>query len=484
MSTIEWTLKGRLTLVPQLPEVRSLANISTAHGMAVPLRGVRVRVSAKQFDADVSGWEVWAAGETDATGAFELRNSKNEWKRLFRVEAMFKDDLLKIYPPNDSLLSALTRFADDYLPTRTRLEHLTRDLREELIMQLLDHTTRLVYDCKWYTMYESEPKDKREPSVVDFGTLPFAGPALFDRNDFTARRHAEIWFVAKQVMGLLDHHGLGFRTDRPAAILHPHDNGMLPDGWEASFANPHTDIVHLARNNRRDEFNVDTIVHELTHLWAYQNVRQEERLATYLLTHFDTHSGRLPNWVAWHEAFAESMSNEFIREIFGTQNTVYGAFPSQRRPYSRPYLRTQNITTRADLDFYEDGWASIFGLLVNPDPCDLDMTPSPGPYAVSGTPGAKDQGWVPCTAPKIGWKNILKAVAGAGNQTDGGLERGAMRMESFFRRIADQVPEFTERYQEAFASILDPQESRTPRDLLTVRGSSGVFDDRPRTPVF
>jgi hypothetical protein len=98
MPQIEWTLKGRLTLVPQLSEVRGLANISTAHGMAVPLPGVKVRVSAKQFDADVSGWEVWATGETDAAGSFELRHSKNETKRLFLLEAMFKDDVLKILP--------------------------------------------------------------------------------------------------------------------------------------------------------------------------------------------------------------------------------------------------------------------------------------------------------------------------------------------------------------------------------------------------
>jgi hypothetical protein len=61
---------------------------------------------------------------------------------------------------------------------------------------------------------------------------------------------------------------------------------------------------------------------------------------------------------------------------------------------------------------------------------------------------------LPTSAPKIGWKNVLKAVAVAGSQHDGSLERGAMRMTSFFRRIADEVPEFTERYQEAFAAML------------------------------
>ena len=472
MAKIEWTLKGRLAVVPQLPEVRGLTNISTAHGMAVPLRGVKVRVSGKQFDADPTGWAVWAEGETDAHGRFELRHSNNETKRLFLVEAMFRDESLKIYPPNNNLLSKLTQFADDIFPTGINL---TRALLEELVLQLLDHTTRIVYDCKWHTMFESAPGEKREPSVVDFGTLPFAAPALFDRNDFTARRHAEIWFVAKRVMGLLDNHGLGFRSDRPAAILYPHDNSMLPDVLEASYANPHTDIVHLARNSSSDDFNVGTIVHELTHLWAYQNVRQEERIASYLLTHFDTHNGRLPNWVAWHEAFAESMSNEFIREIFGAPSTVNGGFTAERRPYSRPFVQSQGMASKADLDFFEDGWASIFGLLLNPEPCDLDMTVT-GPYADSDTPGERDRGWVTCTAPRIGWTNILKAVAGAGSQRDGGLERGAMRMTSFFRRIADEVPEFTERYQEAFAAILDPQETRTPRDLLAVPVARDVED--------
>ena len=195
------------------------------------------------------------------------------------------------------------------------------------------------------------------------------------------------------------------------------------------------------------------------------------------MTHFDTHNGRSAHWVAWHEAFAESMSNELIREIFGAPDTIYGGDPAERRPYSRAFLQSRGIDTKADLDFFEDGWASIFGLLLNPNPCYLDMSGTER-YADSIPPPSGGSGWTACTSPRIGWTNILKAVANAGTQHDGGLSRGAMRMMPFFRRIADEVPEFTEHYQEAFAASLDPQEARTPRDLLTIRAHT--LDDRLR----
>ena len=49
MAQIDWTLKGRILVKTQFPE---LANAFGKDGGPLPLEGVRVKVSAKEFAAD------------------------------------------------------------------------------------------------------------------------------------------------------------------------------------------------------------------------------------------------------------------------------------------------------------------------------------------------------------------------------------------------------------------------------------------------
>jgi len=116
MSQVTWTLSGRSLVIPQLSDVAPLATVSTNHGLAAPLAGVRVQVSAKQFDGDPTGWEEWGDTYTDSDGNFTIRNIKNQTNRLFRVRVMFKNDALRIYPPNDSLLKKFVDCAIGLIP--------------------------------------------------------------------------------------------------------------------------------------------------------------------------------------------------------------------------------------------------------------------------------------------------------------------------------------------------------------------------------
>lgn len=474
MAQVVWTLRGRINVVPQLADVAPLATVSTSFGNAAPLAGVKVQVSAKQFGADPT-WDEWGETTTDADGNFEVRHTKNETKRLFRVRVQFKSDRLRIYPPNDSLLKKFVDVASLLVPGGV-LTSLATAAAQEALEQLLEQSTRVLYDVKWITARQDSDGDKRSGPVVDFGNVNFRAGGSQELGGFTERRHAEIWLVASRGMNLIEGLGdFGFRGDRSVAFLYPHENPVIGDGIESSYCNPHNDIVYLVRNSQIDHFNVDTILHELVHLWAYQHTSGEEKLATYLLVHGSTHTGRVARWVAWHEAFAEAVSNEITRQLLGTRSTVYRAFTAERRPLSRPYLNGLGIRTLADVDQFEFGWLSAFGLLLCPDVCSLDMTGS-GPYATDTTPGVQPTGFTMCRAPKFTLGDLLRVVAHAPDGKDGGLDKTEMTLGLFLRRCVDVVAKFTSTHADAYLKILDPAETRQPSELLRMSPTPAPID--------
>ncbi len=458
MAQVEWVLRGRVLLVPQLPEIATLATVSTDHGMAVPLAGVPVKVSAKEFDADPTGWNEWNEGVTDDDGRFEIRHIKDRSKRLFRFRAQFKDANLKIYPPNDGLAKSLLEAAT--MLVGGPITQLGALVTEQVLMQLVDQLSRAVYDVKWQTMHEDASGHKHDVDDTDFAPMVFRGGGSNDLGDFTARRHAEIWWLLKKAGAYLADLGFPFRGDRPIATVHPFDNPAIGDGIESSYSNPYMDTTFLVRNSLKDHFDAGTILHEMMHLWAYQHTEDEDRLATYLLVNGTTHNGRIKSWAAWHEAFAEVISNQLYRDLFGAAGTVYGGFTAQHRPYSRPYLKKGGLMNTADLEVFEDGWQSVLGLLLCPDVCDLDMNAA-GPYAADASPGAKG-GRPTCWSPTIKLADVLAAVGD--DAKDGGLPRDAMRVAPFLERI--DVPGFNDAIRSAYIAILDPAGTAQPRSLL------------------
>src|SRR5262245_28844701 len=130
MAQTDWTLKGRILLRTQFPE------LAAKFGDPLPLEGVRVKVSAKEFGLDPSGWNEWGEDVTDADGNFEIRKEKDKSRRLFRVRVMFKDDTLKIYPENDGLLSKLFDGVTDLIPGGPVTKVVT-ELKEDLLEEAL-----------------------------------------------------------------------------------------------------------------------------------------------------------------------------------------------------------------------------------------------------------------------------------------------------------------------------------------------------------
>ncbi len=360
MAKQTWTLKGRIMFEPQFPETRE------EYGEVVPLPNVRVKISAKESKLDPT-WNEWDTVRVGKEGRFSFTKKKDKTPRYFRVRVMFKDADLKLYAPNDGLLAQLSEKA-------TGLS-VVSDLVEDALEAALSHTSRLTFDVDWFTVYQTQEKSKRKgPGVVDFGNLVFKKHGAHERSSRIARRHADIWWLAKRITALLDEMGCGFTEKRPPAIIHPFQNKLISDKIEASFANPKTDVIHLIENSRTDDFDAGTVAHEFMHLWAYQHSKGELGLAWQLLLHGSTHDGyQKKPWVAYHEALAEFASNLMYSHIYNRPAQIYNhvdedtdtELDNRARPFSHAFLKKTGIRSLRELDHYEYGWITLLTALVS-----------------------------------------------------------------------------------------------------------------------
>ena len=449
MTQTNWAIKGTLSFAPQHHEVED------SYGNPVPLAGVKVLVEAKEIAADPT-WDNWGEDVTNAEGGFRITNQKDRSPRMFRVRAMFKNDDLKIYPPNTGLLSQ----AIDKSPSHAVVDEPV----ETLIEQALAHATRLLYDVDWFTIHQDDKDHKHEPDVVDLGSLTFQSGGDRDLGDRTARRHAEIWFVCRKVMALLEDagSGLGFPKNKPVAVLHPHNNSLINDRVETSFSSPYNDVAFLVENSHVDGFDLTTIIHELMHLWVYQRSQGEDALAWQLLIHGSTHEGlQKKTWVAAHEGIAEWATHQLHRVLFGVWPVVGGEnIEAKGLPFTRRFLGDKGVAVLQDVDRSEYGWMSLLNILRNSDVATLDVSGTgdyapqnmpPRPPSPKGVPVAPVA--VGGTTP--GFLDVLAVLNEDPRQ--GVVDRSELNLQDFVDRALAIMPQHSADEKSTIIELLNPR---------------------------
>ncbi len=454
MAKQTWTLEGRITFRPQFAETRDV------YGSEVALPGVRVQVSAKETKLDPT-WNEWADVFVNAEGRFRCKVEKDKTPRYFRVRVMFKDDHLKLYPPSTGLLSQLTEAVTGC--------KIVTDLAEDALEMVLGQTTRLAYDVKWNTVVlDKDKSDRRGPGIVDFKDLCFESGGKHDLGDRTARRHADIWWLAKRMMSQLRSIGCGFVEKRPPAVIHPFQNPLIGDRVEASYTNVQTDVIHLIENSRSDHFNAESLAHELMHALIFQHSTGEKGLAWQLLVHGTTHDGRQDKrWVAFHEALAEWSSNLLYSEIYERPATVDAGsgnetVDNRARPFSRRFLRDQGIKTLSDLDHYEIGWIGIFTALVSRD---LELLDPDDPGIWARFPGSSmwSAGSLRGTGDTPGLADVLGALqAHPAQGYPKQIGSAEMTRVDFLKRMLATSSSMNEARRDRINTLLNPSPSHTP----------------------
>jgi hypothetical protein len=121
-----------------------------------------------------------------------------------------------------------------------------------------------------------------------------------------------------------------------------------------------------------NEFNSNTLIHELMHIWEYERFTGEDSMAWQAAKHGDTHQVREnTTYVPGLEAFAEWSTYKILHEItdgevFNFERYVY-KYPDI--PLTRKYLGealSESERVLANVDYTERGWHSLLNILTIP----------------------------------------------------------------------------------------------------------------------
>lgn len=454
---VTWNVSGNIMLKHNDP------TIGNAFPDPVPLKDVKVKVSAREKLLGVWGpFNKWDEVTTNSNGFFKVVKEKDKSDRQFKIEVMFKDDTLKIYPENDGLISKITEGVTD-------LTGLTGDLLEDGVQQLLEQTSRIAFDVKWFKVLDEDKNDKdHNEGTINFGNLVFGGSSKADLGDYFAIRHAITWFVIKKVFDVINTFVAKCKFDdkKPVALKYPHDNKLIGDKIEAPYSDPYNYVIFVIKNSTSNWFSVDTIIHELMHIWAYQHCSGEKSMAWQLLLHGSTHDGlQNKSFVAFHEGFAEWASNRLTKMIFSTDSDIYGGNEFDTGlPFSRKFLKGKGIKKESDIDKSEYGWISLFNILMTPD-LHLYNFNSTTNYAEKLSTVSIPKGHI-CSSPALTFEEILSIFCE--NESKGYkkvLDKNEMNADDFLQR-AKNIVKLTSNHISAVMNLLDPSKTNAAVDKI------------------
>ncbi|MCB0721217.1 MAG: hypothetical protein KDC42_02830 [Ignavibacteriae bacterium] len=465
-----WTIEGNVMLR------HNDSTISAGFPGTVPLEHVEVNVSAREKVMGVWGpWNSWDKKFTDSNGHFKIKKEKDKSNRQFKVEVQFKDDTLKVYPENDGFMSkvteAVTDIAGDVLGLITQIHALGDivDKTEDALEQLLEQTGRIAYNVRWYTILKEDKNDKSHSAgTVNLGNLTF-GDGDEDLGNSIARKHALVWFVYKKIFKTMNtfQKDVRFLDKKPVALKFPHDNTLISDKVESSYSDPFNQVIFIIRNSRTDQLDVDTIMHELMHIWAYQHSKNEKGLAWQLIVHGGTHDElQKKSYVAFHEGFAEWASNRLTNIIFGTNSSIYGETTDTGLPLSRGFLKGKGIKKESEIDRSEYGWMSLFNILMTPDLHRYDFNASQSKVTLLSSVSVPS-GHI-CSSPVLSFEEILDIFnenekAGLKKQ----LKREDMNLDDFLNRAKKLYPsKISTSKINAIKKLLNPAENVAAVDVI------------------
>lgn len=276
MAQVQWTITGKLVVEE--------SEVSGAPATR-PLAGVEVEVMASNFGAYAS----WGTVRTDSNGSFTLRKEKDQSKRKFKIKARLAGADLEVNT------GALANPEDFLSPAVTVFEH----------------------------------EREVEGPTIAIGTRAFRAGGAGELGDLHNRRRAVAWYVVSTLIGALRASNPAFDFDGKIRVIYPANvvSGLC-------YANGLTRAVYMHANTKGDQWNVQTLLHEVMHLWNYDHNHGTAGWIGAVLCppDFSTHSQAERRPIAFHEGFAEFASWELLRELWGDE-------PDSTRVKMLPYTR-------------------------------------------------------------------------------------------------------------------------------------------------
>ena len=408
----DWKVSGKISSLNLLQELK------TKFGSKSYLDNLEVKVSAKEKVFGIWGtWNAWNVVRSNSSGAFTASNSKNCDQRRFKVEVRFNDDDLEIH-----------------------WEKSTQILNKDVL---------------WYTVLD-ESSGEHPAGPVNLGEFTF-GTNKLDLNDFDAHHHADIWQAYHMVIEQFKGMGAEFAFKNKIKIKYPNDSAVV-GAAEDSYANPITHHIYINKDAGGDQFDLDTIYHELFHVWVYDHFSGEGCLTETLLINGNTHGLVSDPCVAFNEGAAEWGMGQLKQILFGIPPEL---------PFSRQDLKNKGATNLGLVQRLDDGWQSLFSTITLPELNKYNFNAT-GTHISPLSPAPSG-----CSSPTNGFHKVLSVFL---EHPDKGfsalLSRNETTMDSFLTRSnailvnlgTNSVSDLL--VQNLYLDLVDPSKTTQPSNVL------------------
>jgi hypothetical protein len=392
----DWTVRGRL--IVRNPTVDGLAD-------GDPLEGVMVKVSGRSSAGAAlgdAGYNEWGTDTTDADGNFSVAEDVCGERRV-KIEAKFDGDHLRVEGPSSPV---------------------------------------------WYELHDT--LDEIDPSVIDARNEPFGGESG-QQSTTQARTDAQTWIVYRTAIDRLAAIGQSLLVDttvhNPATLTAP------VDSWADT-------VFHGIHISPRDTESLDTMLHELGHIWAYPRETGEGCLPTALLQDASTHDQVEQPCVAFNEGFADFFSNKLERLMMANDGIASSESNEEDSvtPLNRSELKSKQLVSLTSLEQNELGWDQVFRVLTSADITRVLFGPGFGNFGVGYYTG------LGCTGMPVGQSDLADALTVIGSSVSqlNLQDPTDPSVSDLFNRAADRLGSFDGWDAIAYTNAVDPNQTSEP----------------------
>lgn len=298
----------------------------------------------------------------------------------------------------------------------------------------------------WYQLHETA--GTVSPSTIDLNQEPFGGETG-DQSSTQARTDAQTWIVYQTAMDYVDDIGHPMLQNQVTV----HNPATLTSG--PSAADP---ILHDIHIDPTDTSNIDAMLHEFMHIWAYTRVTGEGCLTWDAIISGDTHDRFEAPCVAFLEAEAQSFSEKLKQELVAAGDIT----PSEpdTTPWNRAKLeQTWGVTElRFSFPTSQHAWEQVFRVLTSDDITSHLFgwnTGVPGFATDYVNPACSGNGQ-PVNQDDLA--DVMRVIGDANNQMD----VGDVSVEEVMDRAEDRLSTFDATDNLIYTDAVDPQLTSEP----------------------
>lgn len=415
MSQITWTITGRIMV-----EESEISGILTRR----PITNAEVEIMASNFGSYAS----WGTVHTDSGGNFTLRKDKDKSKRKFKIKVRLADDELEV---NSGALSSPGNFINPAI-------------------EVFEHS-----------------QEVEGPSII-IGTRCFESGANGELGSRDNIRQAIAWYACKTLINTLQARDPYFAFKDKIKVIYP---ANVVSG--ECYANHLTRCAYIHSTSNNDQWNIQTVLHEVSHLWIYDHNHGTANWfgAVFCPPDLSTHGQAEHRPIAFQEGAAEFMSWEFLNELWGNDGPG-GSTRIKQLPYTRYALvHDFQLDTVDEVEQNDNGVFRALCLLTSRAIYarkfgNKNTRLSSDPYpAVVNTDGLS------CPVmPRLTIWDVLKvfqANPAKGYSTEWQVGNNDFGVRRFFERAADILDKLDDATKDLMLSLIDPNSTEEPQSRCT-----------------